>query len=901
MASHAQSARVLSVSIHQSFIDECAAHLLQQHGEEGLHHHIVFVPNQRTGRAFREALATKANNGAVLLPHIIAAQHNSTATMLNLFTGNEAAIQAFLTIPPAMEEGTRISLITKLVQASHPMVEQFAHLPKALGLARDLAALHDDLILHRSSAEAIRETFGKTSIHHYGDALAKLFAIITDHWPAIAREYGAISAAQHQAQLQAAFTEHMGALPAHRHIYVIGSTGSVPAMRELMQAVANHPTGRVIIPGAGANAPTPEALLHVNHTLDALHASAADVAILGENSASQPTPAAAYNAATSEEEARLITLLIRKTLATSTENCLLITPDASLMKRVGAHLNQAGITPNAPPLSLLLYTPAMQALLAACTLISQPGSHYLERALMEHFIARDDAHAKTLQDGITLLDKHALRNPRDRSFNALENASDDLRAMTAEIRALMQKLGKLRSTLHTAGDWEAAIRTACGACRYIALPELPESVLAGLHALAPLGSIDAADMVHVLHDMGSKPVSIPTMADNRVHLLTPIEARLVKADHVIFASFHAGYWPRITEQNAWLGTRQRNQLGLITPEDEFALAAHDVWLHASSATRISYSYATNDSGTLTQASPLQPMLAQAPADADVLAALALAYAPDHIAPEMPAEPNPPVHARPRHLRISALDTLLKDPYSMYAQYILGLEPLDTYDTKAGNREFGTLAHSLIQKIVSGELNLGTFNEWTTSQIIRYALSEGESLFWQRRLTVIAAFADALKTDLQAHDTPFTLEETLTAAIEINGHTFTLDGRADMIAHDAREGASITDFKTGTAFTVSDMRDGKTAQLLGYALLLELRGIEARIWRCMELPRIHKPEKQHELSISAEDFNMRKTALRNSLQQAFFEQTPLLSHPLYEEGVDTRRDEFDDVSRIEEWG
>lgn len=138
-----------------------------------------------------------------------------------------------------MDEATRISLFARQVQASHPLVEQFSHLPKALGIARDLAALHDDIVLHQCPADAVRQVFGKTSIHHYGVAGETVF----HHHRILAadrREYAAISAAEHQAQLQAAFIQHMPTLADDRFVYVSSSRRRAFMARCAIATLARH-------------------------------------------------------------------------------------------------------------------------------------------------------------------------------------------------------------------------------------------------------------------------------------------------------------------------------------------------------------------------------------------------------------------------------------------------------------------------------------------------------------------------------------------------------------------------------------------------------------------------------------------------------------------------------------
>lgn len=891
--------RVFSVALSQPFLENCAEYLTQQHADGTLHDAIIFLPNQRTARMLREQLAARQSSAALLLPHLIPTQRMTREGMLNLFHDHQGAIADFLSIPPAMSADARLALLARQVQASHRMLVQFQHLPKALQIARDLATLHDEIMLHRGDLQALIAS-ASGGIHSYADVLKRLFAIIAEHWPAISAETGSVSEAEHQQQLQACFITHLPQLAERHALYVIGSTGSVMSTRELMQAVTAHPRGQIILPGAHGTPPVAQARLHIDRTLAALNVQPPHVHILG---AEQPSAAnAAYYALkTSEEEARLITLLTRQSLEEGSAHCLVITPDIALMKRVAAHLACMGITANTPPLSLQLYHPAVQALMAMCHVASQPESKYLQRALLDVCNPREPQMQAAWEDCIALLDAHSYRNPRDTSYKALETASSETRALVDDFNAWVGRLRQLRSGMHSPENWLEQLAQSTKACALLTAPELPEAIAITMVAYGALGTVSIHDMAHLLGELAAKPAAIPADYDQRVSMLTPVEARLYQADHVIFASFHSEYWPRISNQNAWLGNTLRAATGLPIPEDETALAAHDIWLHACSAKRVSCTRALNDSGRITHPSPLMAMLTLTEGNPQHIQWVRQQWMPDHATPEAPAEPNPPISARPRTLRVSDLDALLSDPYSIYARYVLGLEPLDDYDSKAEQRELGTLAHRLIQQIVSGELAPDGYEKWLEKAMSHYALSRGEALFWQRRLYVIAAFAEELRATLIASGVTIQIEESLTATIPLNGGDVTLEGRADLITTTADKVATITDFKSGSAPNAKSIELGKTAQLLGYALLLELRGVMAAQWRYTELPKVNSAPAQVNFALTADAFAERKAAFTTQLAQLLFEETPFLAHPLYEEGVDSGRDAFDGVSRIEEWG
>ena len=75
-----------------------------------------------------------------------------------------------------------------------------------------------------------------------------------------------------------------------------------------------------------------------------------------------------------------------------------------------------------------------------------------------------------------------------------------------------------------------------------------------------------------------------------------------------------------------------------------------------------------------------------------------ARALDHPAEVKSAErpaPKPKVEARPRKLSVTAIEDWLRDPYTIYAKYILRLMLLDPVDTPPGARDRGTVIHGAI--------------------------------------------------------------------------------------------------------------------------------------------------------------------------------------------------------------
>ena len=68
--------------------------------------------------------------------------------------------------------------------------------------------------------------------------------------------------------------------------------------------------------------------------------------------------------------------------------------------------------------------------------------------------------------------------------------------------------------------------------------------------------------------------------------------------------------------------------------------------------------------------------------------------PEHRAVELT-----PVKARPRELPVTQIEMWMRDPYAVYARYILRLRALDELDAEPGAAELGTTVHDALAKFV----------------------------------------------------------------------------------------------------------------------------------------------------------------------------------------------------------
>ena len=191
--------------------------------------------------------------------------------------------------------------------------------------------------------------------------------------------------------------------------------------------------------------------------------------------------------------------------------------------------------------------------------------------------------------------------------------------------------------------------------------------------------------------------------------------------------------------------------------------------------------------------------------------------------ERPA-PKPKIEARPSRLSVTAIEDWLRDPYTIYAKYILRLLPLDAVDTPPGARDRGTVIHGAIGDYTE------MFAARPPAEPLKELLKLGEKHFarledfpearafwWPRFVRIAQWFA---QWDNARRDGLAALHAEIRGELKfpVGQREFTLSAIADRIEL-RREGYAILDYKTGSARTEKQVRTGLAPQLTLEAAIL----------------------------------------------------------------------------------
>src|SRR5262249_30989397 len=313
----------------------------------------------------------------------------------------------------------------------------------------------------------------------------------------------------------------------------------------------------------------------------------------------------------------------------------------------------------------------------------------------------------------------------------------------------------------------------------------------------------------------------------QVHIYGLLESRLQSADRIVLGGLVEGVWPPQTRSDPWLSRPMRRTLGLDMPERRISLSAHD-FAQALGAREVVLAYPTRLGGAPTVISRFVQRRAAVRGDHAWNAAreggakyAAWARALDHS--EAPArisrpEPRPPRAARPISLSVTDVEDWLRDPYSIYARYILRLRELDPIDLAPGAADRGIVIHGALSEFTRTYAAAlpadpaGALIEIGKRRFAALADYPEAQAFWWPRFERIAprsaAWERARRARLKARhaEIPGKIE------IPLGERTFTLRGRADRIEELRNGGHAILDYKTGQVPSDKQVSIGISPQL-----------------------------------------------------------------------------------------
>lgn len=564
-----------------------------------------------------------------------------------------------------------------------------------------------------------------------------------------------------------------------------------------------------------------------------------------------------------EAEALSIALMLRETLETPGKTAMVVTPDRALARRISAHLQRFGIRLDDSAGLSLAETGAGGFLQLVLDLAQEPGSALAFTALTASPLFALGQGRESRLALLRAIDI-GLRGPRPgRDFDALKRrlTDEENRARPREPEAALALIDQLAalfgplldSAAKPAANWARAHAQIAEALAEADRPgterlwgsEGGEAaallVRSFLEEAEMLPDLTLADYAAAWREMaGARRVRPQGDLHPRLKLLGPLEARGLSADLAILAGLNEGVWPAGLGADPWMSRGMRLEAGLGAPERRIGLSAHD-FAQAAAAPEAILTRSVKVDGAPAVASRwvwrLEMLARGTDAGAELLKPardwLTLAASldrPEAVTPAPPPKPTPPVEARPIKLSVTAIRKWIRDPYAIYAGYVLGLKKLDAADLEPEHRERGSAWHGVFEDFVrefgdrvpgdavdwlaergSAAIALAGFDDSRSAQEeIRFARAAHFFLDWHR-----ARLALGLKP----------------AGIEVKGSWtdpetgFTLHGRADRIDLTPDGLLDLIDYKTGVPPNKKATKAGFEPQLPLTALIGSEGGFE----------------------------------------------------------------------------
>ncbi|MBI4031260.1 MAG: double-strand break repair protein AddB [Proteobacteria bacterium] len=886
------------------FARALAAELLQRTKDapQKLASYRIFLPTRRACRAMRDAFLKESGGQPLLLPRLQPLGDIDPEEMTLEFAASGSGAEMPLA-PAAMPPLQRQMMLARMAMKA----EGFAHSPAhALEMAGALGRLMDRIHTEGLDMADLPRLAPEDFAAHWQVTL-KFLEIITAQWPEILKERGMADAAWKRNELIRALTAHWRINTPQTPVIAAGTTGSIPATADLLKVISGLPRGEIVLPGldsdmddeswdalddnhpqatlrhllrdlgierngvqiwpgTGGNDPRAQARRHLCREL---MRPAATTAAWADLSLPQPEKAVMKRSLegvmrldcnTPQEEAKAISILLRRSLNDKGKTAALVTPDRGLARRVAAHCRRWNIEIDDSAGAQLSEMPAGVFLRLCARAAAEDFAPGALLSLLRHKSCLPGKDA----DDLNILEECALRGPKPGpGIAAIRRRIDESGENPERKKNAIRFLNRFEAAITPLSSaWEngekadfpdalqshiAAAENLAGGAENLWKGEDGEEaaqLLAELREnadfLPPVSRHDYADILtRVMH---GATVRKKTDTHPRLSILGQMEARMVHADTIILGGLNEGTWPPGAGYDPWMSRPMMKKFGLPPPERHIGLAAHD-FAQGFCAPNVVLTRSKKAAGAPTIAARwlqrLDVVLAALGLPEDVLTArgaawLAAVRAIDHAERQKPSVrpcPAPALPLRPRSLSVTKIETWMRDPYGIYAQYILKLKKLDPVEMSPGAADKGSILHGVLNEFIRAHKTglpanaADILKDLGRKAIDARADDPGFWDFWWPRFERIADWFVENEAEWRMSAAPLATEIGGQIAFSAPAGPFALTARADRIDRMADGSAAIIDYKSGGNYAATAIRSGEAPQLPLEALILREGGFQ----------------------------------------------------------------------------
>lgn len=941
-----------------SLVDVLAQKFLDEYQDNplALAEVIFLLPNRRAVKAMSEAFVRLNGLTPTLLPKMLPI---GDVEEDELFISGFDNLEVLTNLAPAIERNERLLLFTKLI-LSRPSEFGLEKLSanQACFLAQELANLIDVVNNENLSFDNLQNLVPEEYSAYWQETL-KFLEIITQYWPAILEERKLIDPSLRRNQLLLAQAQMWQKNPPHKRIIAAGTTATFPAMKELVKVILGLEQGELIIAGLDKNLED-EAWNEIDETnpqyelkdlLDYLNINRNEIPDMVESLnpnrekfiseimrpakttdkwrdiAHKNIAHSAFNGvrlincADVRIEALSIALIMREGLEIPEHTTALVTTDRNLARRVSAELERWDIKVDDSAGRPLATTPVgtyLRLIIQACQSNFAPVEFL---ALLKHPFTANQLSYAEIRKLTREYEKKILRAKKedeelDKSVLNIKETLREVYELIVQPQADFKKLiethikvaESLASTVEKEGS-QILWRGEAG--------EAAAKFVADLYEKAEiLGNIETREYLGLLEAMMASVTVRPKFGTHpRLKILGPIEARLTHFDTVIIGGVNEGAFPKLTAADPWMSRPMKKDFGFPMPEKAIGVLAHD-FSQLLANTQVYLTRSDRVQGTPMVKSRWWMRLET------VLKALNVkieevenvAYSSwarfldrvDVFTRLLPPEPKPPVSARPRELSASAIENWMRDPYIVFAKYILKLKPMDDLEQDLSMKDYGNIIHEILEKF---NLKYPTMYPKNAKEELlklgqeyfsKNEIAQDTRAFWWPNFEKTVDWLTAKEEVYRADIAKVTGEVKGSFSFQAPAGEFTITAKADRVDETKNKKIRIIDYKTGQARSASEVAKGYAPQLPIEGLIAKFGGFE-NIPAAEVDALIYWQLGKKETSINENMESLLENnyqCLRDLVASFDFETTAYISQP--NPKYAPKYSDYEHLSRVKEW-
>ena len=957
--------RIYNINAGASFVDVLARRYLNEFSDnpDGLANVLFLLPNRRACQSLIDAFVRQHDLKPTILPQV---RPIAEADEDEVFLTNDASVLADLL--PAVDSTDKILQLMRLIMKKSELGLDKISLAQAYALAQNLSQLMDSAYNEQCDLNDLKKLVGDEYAIHWKQTLM-LLQIIMEYWPKILQENGMSDSVVRRNDLLRKEMELWRQSQTKQRIVVAGTTAAFPIMKELVQTVLNLSNGEVFLYGVDKYLDDSDwEKIDENHPqyelkelLEFLNISRDSVTNLGYENPSRekivseimrpaetsnkwrklsecPLPKSDFdnicliNCDDLRQEAQAIALIIRETLEDSEnpeKTAALVTMDRNLSRRVVSELQKWDINADdsaGRPLALTQVGIFLRLVWEAVENDSQTAII----ALMKHpFTACGMRRDKFVRRATALeyawrknkvLKKHVakfLNVFREK----LQPLTDIYNQPQADLRQILETHIKVAENLADTdikGGAQLIWRGDDGtvAANWIS-DFVPKSAALGTVKVNDYGGFLTTLLMEqsVRKRYGTHP---------RVKILGPIEARLTQFDVTIVGETNEGMWPNQPQADMWMSRSMKEKFGLSASERQIGVAAAD-FAHLMNAPQVYLTRAKKVDGNPVNKSRWwlrfeTVLTANFGTQDDAFAFIyqkPYAYWAKYLdrdveyKPIAAPAPCPLLERRPREMSATNIEKWMRDPYLIYAKYILSLFPLDDLDTPKQAYNYGDIVHEVLKEFnekyhtdfypepkVAREILL----ELGRQKFAENNVPEETMVFWWPRFESMMDWV--VKKEQSYRPSVSEIQNEIDGSMVMQSRLgdFKITGKADRIDVLKSKRLNILDYKTGKDKSVKAMTSGKAPQLPIEGLIAQSGGyaeVDAAEIESFQYWAFRDKFNATDADESKKAMDVIQTAVQKLINLYDSEKQTYLVKPTPSSVVDYS--DYDHLSRIEEWG